>query len=230
MTRAASAYYNIKRRMPMYKFVFFDFDGTVFDTVEGITKSARYALNKYGRDATLEELRCFAGPPLLDMYMEYFDAPLEEAQRFVDAFRERYLIKGLYECCIFPGITDLLSDLRDEGRKTAVTTLKPQVLAETLLERADARKLFDAVCGTQEEDGNNKKSDTIRQAMKMLCASPDEVVLIGDTKYDIYGAHECGVKAVGVRYGYAAPGELEAAGADVVLDDMQQLKAWLAEN
>ena len=56
----------------MYRYVLFDFDGTVFDTVEGITKSVRYAVNKLGIDAELEELRCFAGPPLDEMFMEKF--------------------------------------------------------------------------------------------------------------------------------------------------------------
>ena len=49
--------------------VLFDFDGTVFDTVEGITKSVQYALRKHGMDAELEALRCFAGPPLVDKFM-----------------------------------------------------------------------------------------------------------------------------------------------------------------
>ena len=60
--------------------VLFDFDGTVFDTVEGITKSVRYAINLRGMDAELDSLRCFAGPPLVDMFMEKFDLTQEEAE------------------------------------------------------------------------------------------------------------------------------------------------------
>ena len=54
----------------MYRNILFDFDGTVFDTVEGITKSAQYALKQQGIEADLQELRCFAGPPLVDKFME----------------------------------------------------------------------------------------------------------------------------------------------------------------
>ena len=54
----------------MYKYILFDFDGTVFDTVEGITKSVQYALAKRGIEAELDSLRGFAGPPLVDMCME----------------------------------------------------------------------------------------------------------------------------------------------------------------
>ena len=213
----------------MYKYILFDFDGTVFDTVEGITKSVRYALNKTGRDAPLETLRCFAGPPLADIYLERFGGTAEEAEQFVTDFRERYQPTGLYECRIFPGIVELLGDLRAAGCVTAIATLKPQSLAETLLAREGITGLFDAVCGSGVEGHEETKADIIRRVMARLGASPEETVLIGDTKYDILGAHECGIAAVGVGYGYAAPGELAAAGADVIAADMPALRAWLFE-
>lgn len=213
----------------MYKYILFDFDGTVFDTVEGITKSVRYAINKVGRDAPLESLRCFAGPPLVDMYLERFGGTMEEAERFVVNFRERYQPTGLYECRIFPGIVELLNDLRAAGRVTAVATLKPQHLAETLLAREGITGLFDAICGDGAEGHEGTKADVVRRVMAQLGAKPEETVLIGDTKYDILGAHECGITAVGVGYGYAAPGELAAAGADVIVADMPALGAWLFE-
>lgn len=213
----------------MYKYILFDFDGTVFDTVEGITKSVRYAINKVGRDAPPESLRCFAGPPLVDMYLERFGGTMEEAERFVVNFRERYQPTGLYECRIFQGIVELLNDLRAEGRVTAVATLKPQHLAETLLTREGITGLFDAICGGGAEGHEGTKADIVRRVMAQLGAAPEETVLIGDTKYDILGAHECGITAVGVGYGYAAPGELAAAGADVIVADMPALRAWLFE-
>lgn len=75
----------------MFKYVLFDFDGTVFDTVEGITKSVRHAINKVGIDAPLEELRSFAGPPLGDMFMEKFGFDRKGAEQAIADFRERYL-------------------------------------------------------------------------------------------------------------------------------------------
>ena len=117
-------------RQKMYKYILFDFDGTVFDTVEGITKSVRYAINKRGMDAPLDSLRCFAGPPLVDMYMEHFGGTPEEADQFVRDFRERYQPIGLYECRIFPGITELLTELRAAGR----LEIKSKDLGDIVLE------------------------------------------------------------------------------------------------
>lgn len=214
----------------MYRYILFDFDGTVFDTVEGITKSVRYALNKQGIDMELSELRCFAGPPLIDMYLEHIGGTMEQAERFVHDYRERYKPIGINECRIFPGIKELLEELRTAGCKTAVATLKPQYLAETLIEREGIAGLFDTVCGTPPDGKGSTKKDCCLRAMSILGAAPGETVLVGDTKYDIIGAHEAGIFAVGAGYGYAAPGELAAAGADVIVPDVKALRDWLFEN
>lgn len=210
----------------MYKYVLFDFDGTVYDTVEGITKSVRYAINKHGMDAPLEELRCFAGPPLLDKFMEVFGVSEDEARELVSDYRERYRPIGLMECRLFPGMKELLVKLREKGIKTAITTMKPQEMAEMLLERENMLGLFDVIYGSSLSQ-NLSKSLLVQMAMDSLGASREETVLVGDTKYDVHGAHDRGIAAIGVRYGYAAENELEDAGADFIVDDMAALESLL---
>lgn len=210
----------------MYKYVLFDFDGTVYDTVEGITKSVRYALNKHGMDAPLNELRCFAGPPLKDKFMEVFNVTEDEAVVMVEDYRERYRPIGLMECRLFPGMKELLIKLRDKGIKTAITTMKPQEMAEMLLEREKMLGLFDVIYGSTLTQ-NVSKPILVQRAMNTMGASKDTTVLVGDTKYDIHGAHEMGIPAIGVRYGYAAENELEEAGADFIAEDMAELERLL---
>lgn len=53
--------------------------------------------------------------------------------------------------------------------------------------------------------------------------------MVGDRKFDIQGARALGLRAVGVTYGYAQPGELEAAGADRLADTVEQLGRILTE-
>ena len=198
--------------------VLFDFDGTVFDTVEGITKSIQYALHKHGRDAELEELRCFAGPPLVDKFMEVYGVLREEAEELVTDFRERYVPIGVYESSPFPGIQELLETLRAAGKKTAIATSKPQALAELLLERAKLRDIFDVVVGSGGGVNNDAKWQIVTRAMKLCGSKPENCVLVGDTKYDVEGAKKCGIPCIGVRWGYAAEGELEAAGAAAIVE------------
>ena len=211
----------------MYRYLFFDFDGTLYDTVEGITRCVQYALRKRGMDAPLDSLRCFAGPPLDDMFMEKFGFTREDAEQAVRDFRERYVPIGLYESRPFPGLKDLLRDLHAAGYRLAVTTSKPQVLAEELLRRGDLHDLFDCICGAAEEGEGNAKWQVLRRAMERLHAPEGESVLIGDTKYDVAGAKRCGIPCIGVGYGYAAEGELEQAGADAVAADLDALRGML---
>ena len=211
----------------MYKYILFDFDGTVFDTVEGITKSVQYALAKRGIEAELDSLRCFAGPPLVDMFMEKFDLTQEEAEAATEDFRERYQPIGLYECRVFPGIKELLHALIGAGLHVGIATSKPQHLAEKLLEGEGMLELFEVISGSDSDGNNNSKAAVLTRAMNALDADKKETVLVGDTKYDVAGAKACGVDCIGVRYGYAAEGELASAGADHIVNDLQQLKALL---
>ncbi len=210
----------------MYETILFDFDGTVFDTIEGITKSLQYALRKHGVEAKPAELRCFAGPPLIDMLLERYPFSREESEQIVADFRERYQPIGLYECRVFPGIGDLLEHLRAAGKKLGLATSKPEHLARRLLEREGLLDHFDVICGTL-GDGNDAKWQVVERAMGILGSARESTVLIGDTKWDVAGAHRCGIPCIGVGYGYAAPGELEAAGVDGQAADMQALEGML---
>lgn len=211
----------------MYDCILFDFDGTVFDTVEGITKSVRYALNKVGIDAELESLRCFAGPPLVDKFMEVFGFDRADAEQATLDFRERYNPIGLNECCVFPGIKELLEKLCAAGKTVGIATSKPQELAEELLRREDMLDLFQVICGSRPDGNNSAKWQVVEHAMELCGAAKENTILVGDTKYDVAGAHKVGIACVGVRYGYAAEGELEAAGADAIVEDIPALERFL---
>ena len=213
----------------MIRCVLFDFDGTVFDTVEGITRSVQYAARKQGLNPALSELRCFAGPPLVDMFMEHFGFEQAAAERAVVDFRERYNPIGLYECRVFPGMKEALLELRRRGYLVGIATSKPQILAEELLGREDMLPLFDGIVGSSTDGNNNSKADVLRAVMEKLSVTPEETVLVGDTKYDVRGAKACGVPCIGVGWGYAAEGELERAGAERIVPDLEALLAQFPE-
>ena len=209
----------------MIRCILFDFDGTVFDTVEGITKSVQYAIRKRGMDAPLSKLRCFAGPPLTDMFMEHFGFDRKSAEQAVTDYRERYGPIGLYECRVFPGIKEALSELRNRGYLLGIATSKPQHLAETLLKNECMLSLFDGISGSLPSGNDSTKADVLRSVMEKLSVLPEESVLIGDTKYDVLGAKACGLDCIGVSWGYAAEGELEQAGVSEIVPDLSALLA-----
>ena len=147
------------------KTVLFDFDGTIFDTVEGITKSIQYALRKHGREEPLERLRCFAGPPLVDKFMEVYGVDQAEAEALVTDFRERYVPVGVYESRPFPGIRSLLEGLAAAGLTLGIATSKPQNMAELLLERSGLKDCFSVIVGSRPGLNNEKKWQIVEQAL-----------------------------------------------------------------
>ena len=211
----------------MVHHILFDFDGTLYDTVEGIAKSAQYALEKLGVSAELDELRCFAGPPLVDKFMEVYGFSHEKAWEARGLFQERYIPIGVYESRPFPGMKEFLAALKEKGLTLAVATSKPLDLAEHLLGRAGMREYFSVVRGSRLDGNNNSKQEIVEGVIASLVAEKEDCVLIGDTKYDVAGAHAAGIKCICVRYGYAAPGELEEAGADAIAEDLCELQKML---
>ena len=207
------------------KTVLFDFDGTVYNTAEGITKSIRYALLKHGMEEDLQSLRRFVGPPLADKFMEEYGLSREAAEQMVREFRERYGPIGIFESEPFPGVKELLKALKEAGFQTGVATSKPQQMAEQLIGHAGLSACFDAVAGSL--PGIDKKREMIARAMELLGAEKETTVLVGDTKYDVAGAAECGIPCIGVTWGYAAEGELEAAHPAAIVNSMEELLALL---
>lgn len=207
----------------MYDIILFDFDGTIYDTLEGITKCMQYALKKQGIDEELSQLHCFAGPPLAEKIPEVYGFDEEKTKEVIKDFRERYSPIGIYESRVFPEIPKLLEDLKKAGKRLGIATSKPQHLAEHLLEKENIKDYFEVICGSQPDGSLGKKDEVIRAVLEKFGVKDESVVLVGDTKYDVIGAHKCNLPCIGVRYGYAAPNELEQAGAEIIAEDSKEL-------
>lgn len=171
----------------MKNYVLFDFDGTVFDSAEGITKSVQYALGKMGIHAETSELMCFAGPPLDEMFAQRYGMDTQTAHRAVEFYRERYTPIGWEECSPFPGMHELMGKLHAKGIKLAVATSKPRVFAQKILEKYSMQDDFDLVCGSEFNGERGQKWEVIEYALEQFGISPDEAIMVGDRKYDVIG-------------------------------------------
>ena len=211
----------------MKKYILFDFDGTLFDSAEGVTKCVQYALKKFGIEAELNELMCFCGPPLTEMFAEKYGMDEKTAKTAVEYYRERYYPTGWLECRPFAGMPELVRKLRAEGLTVAVATSKPTESTERILDRFGMKDDFDLISGATLDGTKSQKWEVIAYALETLGIDPQEAILVGDRKYDVLGAKKCGVDCVGVAFGYADPGELEEYGAVYVAEDTDDLYDFL---
>lgn len=216
----------------MKKYILFDLDGTLTEPKEGITKSVQYALDSIGiHEPDLNNLIKFIGPPLEVSFKEYYGLNDADTKEAVKRYRERYKDVGIFENSIYDGVTDMLDALKKQGAGLALATSKPDIFAERIVDEYGMRPYLDAVAGGK-INGSCVKADVIREAFEKLGIGEDDkknVIMVGDREHDIIGANECGIESVGVYFGYAAPGELEAAGATYIVSSMGELKQLLLE-
>lgn len=211
-----------------YKAVLFDLDGTLNDSGPGIMRSVRYALEKMKYPALEEStLRRFVGPSLVYSFTTFSGMSEEEAWKAVDLYRECYLAGECYNLSVYDGIRELLHDLNDAGIACAVVTSKPQNMSEKILEHFDMMKYLKAVAGPDPDDPSNRKSVLIGRALRALDLSPDEVIMVGDSRYDMIGAKEAHCDCIGVSYGYGTKEELEENEADYIVDSPKEMRPIL---
>lgn len=210
----------------MWKTVLFDLDGTLTDSAPGITNSLSRALAYFGIQEEPQNLLRFIGPPLNESLPEHYGFTPEQTVKAVEVFREYFVEKGWLENAPYPGVPELLGDLKAAGLRLMVATSKPEVQAVRVLKHFGLAEYFDLICGAPagNEDGA-RKADVVRRALQF--SEPSSTIMVGDRKYDILGAQENGIPCIGVLYGYGSREELEGAGASFIAEDLEALKNLL---
>jgi phosphoglycolate phosphatase len=215
----------------MKKYLLFDLDGTLTDPKEGITNSVAYALNFFGIQVEdRDTLIPFIGPPLTDSFMEFYGFEKEKALEAVEKYREYFKAGGIFENRVYEGVLPMLKTLKDAGATLILATSKPTVFARQIVERFGLDPYLDDVQGSELDGTRVKKGDVIRHALLVNgIENLDEVLMIGDRMHDVDGAHEEGIQAVGVLFGYGSEEELKSHGADFLVESVEELTAFLLE-
>ncbi len=214
--------------MPRYAYCLFDLDGTLTDPGEGITRSVAYALSFFGievKDRTA--LYPFIGPPLVDSFSTFYGFSPEQARQAVERYREYFSRQGIFENELYPGIKELLEDLKRHGVRILLASSKPELYARKILEHFQLLPFFDFVAAATMDDTRSKKTDVVRYALESCGISPDRAVMIGDRHHDIEGAKDNALESIGVLWGYGSREELSAAGATLLAESVPQLASLL---
>ena len=215
---------------PAIHTVLFDLDGTLTDPKVGITRGVQHALAGFGIEVDdPETLLAYIGPPLRDAFAEHHGIAVGDLEAIVARFREYYLPIGLFENEVLPGVADMLAEVVAlPGVTVAVATAKVDEQAARVLDHFGLLHHFAFVGGATWDARRVTKEAVIAHTLAALDIGPSAeeragVVIVGDREHDIHGAHAERIGAIGVRWGYAAPGELEAAGAHVIVDEVGEL-------
>jgi phosphoglycolate phosphatase len=205
--------------------IFFDLDGTLTDSKEGIIKCFDYALEKLGYPAPKGfNINDCLGPPLRVSFRRLLNSNDEILiERAVATYRERFSTIGLFENKVYPGIPELLSALHEKSLKLYVVTTKPKVFAGRIVEHFGLTHQFEAIYGTELNGRFDNKADLIEFILQNRKLSAEETVMIGDKREDITAGKANRTKTIGVTYGYGNRREIMDAAPDDICDSPQEI-------
>ena len=211
--------------MSKFKYILFDLDGTLIESGKGIMNAVKYALKKYGIDETNEAvLRSFVGPPLNQQFAKCYGFSAEKSLEAVLVFREYYETKGILENEMYTGIDKVLQQLKNQGKYLMVATSKPEKFAHNILAQHDLEKYFDFIGGSLTDGSRITKIQVLDYVLKTnKIENTDEVLMIGDTKFDILGAKNFDLKSMAVTYGYGTEKELMETKPDFTAGSPQEI-------
>ena len=213
----------------MYRYVFFDLDGTLTQSEFGIVEAASRALAHFGIETPNRDLlKRFIGPPLYVSFHEFYGLSDEDSFEAIRVYREYYESEGVYLAPLFAGVKDTLQALRDAGCRMMIVTSKPQNMAEVVAEHEGVRGFFEGIVGPSLEGRDPNKAVFIRTAREQLGLTDEdrgEILMVGDRFYDIKAAVQVGIDSIGVLYGYGNEEELRESGATYIVKTPAEIAA-----
>jgi phosphoglycolate phosphatase len=218
--------------MQRFKLILFDLDGTLLNTIADLAHSTNYALALNGFPThPIEAYRFFVGNginKLFERVLPENERTTEQIARVRAVFLPYYNEHNTDYTQPYDGIETLLRQLRKQGYQLAVASNKYQQATEKLIDRFFPDIHFVSVFG--QRDGVPVKPDPaiVRDILKIAHVAPAETIYIGDSGVDIQTAINSGVVSIGVTWGFRPREELEKAGADHVVDSINEILAILS--
>jgi phosphoglycolate phosphatase len=203
--------------------VLLDLDGTLVDSRPGIVASCSAALRALGHDPG-KASDIAIGPPLEDilrtLLQAYGDDRIDEA---AVAYRQHYGESGLLGSEPYPGIIDALQEMRRAGLGIYLATSKREVFARRILENLNLATYFDGIHGSVPGGKLDHKPELLAHILSEHDIAASHSLMVGDRSHDIVGANAVRMRGLGVLWGYGSRDELEAAGADQLVEQPADL-------
>lgn len=212
------------------KAILFDIDGTLVDSNDAHVSAWQAVFRDYGEtfdDRTVHDQIGKGTDMLVPTLLPDTDGA--EQERMGDAHGMIFKDRFLHDIKPFPGAHDLLARVHDAGLQVVLASSASQDELDHYLGLLDARDIVTVTTTADDVENTKPAPDIFATALKKLAPlTADQVIVIGDTPYDIEAARKCGIMAVGVRSGGFTDAALNDAGATKIYDDVAALLAGFA--
>lgn len=216
--------------MKALKAVLFDLDGTLLDTLDDLADATNATLAHFGYPLrSREEVRRFVGNGIEMLLRRALPAGTEDARIFeaLDFFRADYGKRSRNRTCPYAGIPALLASLRERGIRIGVVSNKYDKAVRELCDYYFPG-LIDLPVGERAGVPKKPAPDTLSLAMEELGVHREETVYVGDSEVDVLTAKNAGIPCISVLWGLREREDIEAAGASVFVETVEELFAVLS--
>lgn len=211
----------------MYKAVIFDLDGTLLDTLEDLANACNYALKECGLAVhKVDKYKRFVGDgryKLIERIIskeDYTEDLFNRVLKLYDDYYEEHMVDLTKP---YEGIMELLDKLKRLEMKIAVVSNKPHEFTTEIVKKYFKNKI-DITFGQRPNFKAKPNPETVFEVIKEFGFEKQECVYIGDSNVDMQTAKNANVKSIGVSWGFRGRKELEEAGADLVVDTVEELR------
>lgn len=208
-----------------YKLVIFDLDGTILDTLEDLTNSVNYALNKNKlAQRTIDEVRCFVGNGIKKLIERAVPSNTESniVEQVFEDFKIHYVKHSADNTKPYQGIKEMIETLRSAGCKTAVVSNKADVAVGPLCE-SFFPNMFDIAIGEREGIRKKPSPDSVLEVLDRLNMEKKDAVYIGDSEVDIQTAANAGIDVISVNWGFRNEEFLREQGAQIIVKRSEEI-------
>ena len=211
-----------------YKYVIWDLDGTLLNTIEDLHASVNYALERYGQPIkTLKETTRNVGNGIRLLISRSLEGGEENPviEEVFSAFKSHYAENCLNLTRPYDKIPELFQALKASGVKMAVVSNKIDFAVKDLRDRFFP--WLDVAMGEQAGIARKPDPAMVYLAMEELGATAAETVFIGDSEVDVVTAQNAGLDCIAVLWGFREREELEAVGGKTFAENADELAALL---
>ncbi len=213
---------------PAFEAFIFDLDGTLLNTLPDLVVLTNAALQDFDLPARTpaQVLRCVGdGGRMLVKRAAPTDTPDSVVEAVFERWKQLYPVVGNKLTTPYPGVLEVLAELRGRGLKLGVLSNKfDQAVRDCIGECLP--DTFDALQGEDADTPRKPDPTGLERMMRQLGVTPAQTVYLGDSPTDMRCAADAGVFSIGVSWGYHDACELEQAGADAIVTHANELLAF----
>ncbi len=210
----------------MNNFIIFDLDGTLIDTLPGITKALNETLKELNitKSYNIQEVRNFIGGGVKKLFKSALNRDFSEDE--INLMLKNYE-KYQYLSNPYDNVLTVLDYLSNKNIKLFIYSNKPNELLQKLVKLKLNNVQFEYVQGDDFKFKNKPDPEFLNYLFKKFNLNPNEGFYVGDSEYDLLTSINSKLKSIIVTYGYGNYEIIKEMKPDYMINDFEMIKEIL---